>query len=70
MRKLVACAVGGGAALGVMLAPVSAYAATSHLSPGLGSGVSTTTAPTGGGDPDKVPDAFEAAKAALERIVA
>jgi hypothetical protein len=52
MRKLMACAAGIGAALGVTLAPVSAYAATSHLSPRLGSGVSTTAAPTAGGDPD------------------
>jgi hypothetical protein len=52
MRKLLACAAGSGAALGVILAPVSAYAATSHLSPWLGSGVSRTAAPTAGGDPD------------------
>jgi hypothetical protein len=52
MRKLLACAAGAGATLGIMLAPVSAYAATSHPSPLLGSGVSTTTTPTSGGDPD------------------
>jgi hypothetical protein len=52
MRKLLACAVGAGATLGVMLAPVSAFAATSHLSPRMGSGISTTTAPPASGDPD------------------
>jgi hypothetical protein len=38
--------------LGVLLAPVSAQAATSDPAPLQGSGVSTTTAPTAGGDPD------------------
>jgi hypothetical protein len=47
-----ACAAGAGATLGVFLAPISAQAATSHSSPLQGSGISTTTAPTGGGDPD------------------
>jgi alanyl-tRNA synthetase len=36
---------------------------------GGGGGGRPTLARAGGGDPGKVPDAFEAAKAALERIV-
>ena len=51
MRKLMACALGAGTVIGVVLAPVSAYATTGSASPHR-TGMSTTPAPTGSGDPD------------------
>jgi hypothetical protein len=53
MRKFVATAISAGAAIGVVLTPISAYAATAHVHAIAGSGTSTTTPAAGAsGDPD------------------